>query len=687
MDTENKKELNFIHVWFKTKKNAQAHHTSNYKDSNNEKETIDVLRRGQAFTLFLKTNRHLQNQDHVRLQFLSGLDYSYMVVELSLVPSSSSQGWHLKRIKQSDAKREVKIIITSPPDAMVGKYKLCMKRDGSRSIMSKEFFIIFNPWCAEDTVFMPNEEDRAEHVLNDTGYIYMGFAKQIKEKPWTFGQFEKHILHCCFSLLTHLQPRELQSPVLVSRSICTMMCAVNNGVLVGNWSGDYSNGTAPYVWTSSVPILQQHYVTGLPVCFGQCWVFSGILTTALRAVGIPARSVTNFESAHDTGKNLTVDIYLDDSGQTIGDLTKDSVWNFHVWADAWMKRPDLPQGNDGWQVLDSTPQEISDGGFRAGPAPLSAIRQGNVLLKYDTKFIFTEVNGDKLIWLVKQDQGRDKNTLIAVETMSIGKNISTKMVGQNRRQDITSEYKYPEGSPEERKAMERASGRLHPGEDQPGSPSTDSSLRVSVIECSVEIGHPIILTLVLERKTATPQTVNISCYLNLQTYTGKKKKGLGIIRKSQKITNQESQVTLTMDTNSYIHNLGMVDDELVIKGFIITEIAGSRERVATEVTLCFLYQGFHIEMPSTGKVHQELLLICKLKNTLPIPLTNMRFSVESLGIVTTESLDQGTLPPGQSLQFEMRCIPMRTGPRKIIVRFTSREVKEVHVEKMVLITD
>ncbi|XP_008847722.1 protein-glutamine gamma-glutamyltransferase 4 isoform X3 [Nannospalax galili] len=596
-------ELNFIHVWFKTKKNAQAHHTSNYKDSNNEKETIDVLRRGQAFTLFLKTNRHLQNQDHVRLQFLSGLDYSYMVVELSLVPSSSSQGWHLKRIKQSDAKREVKIIITSPPDAMVGKYKLCMKRDGSRSIMSKEFFIIFNPWCAEDTVFMPNEEDRAEHVLNDTGYIYMGFAKQIKEKPWTFGQFEKHILHCCFSLLTHLQPRELQSPVLVSRSICTMMCAVNNGVLVGNWSGDYSNGTAPYVWTSSVPILQQHYVTGLPVCFGQCWVFSGILTTALRAVGIPARSVTNFESAHDTGKNLTVDIYLDDSGQTIGDLTKDSVWNFHVWADAWMKRPDLPQGNDGWQVLDSTPQEISD------------------------------------------------------------------------------------GSPEERKAMERASGRLHPGEDQPGSPSTDSSLRVSVIECSVEIGHPIILTLVLERKTATPQTVNISCYLNLQTYTGKKKKGLGIIRKSQKITNQESQVTLTMDTNSYIHNLGMVDDELVIKGFIITEIAGSRERVATEVTLCFLYQGFHIEMPSTGKVHQELLLICKLKNTLPIPLTNMRFSVESLGIVTTESLDQGTLPPGQSLQFEMRCIPMRTGPRKIIVRFTSREVKEVHVEKMVLITD
>ena len=63
------------------------------------------------------------------------------------------------------------------------------------------------------------------------------------------------------------------------------MCAVNNGVLVGNWSGAYSKGAAPYVWTSSVPILQQHFITKEPVCCGQCWVFSGILTTGRRQPG------------------------------------------------------------------------------------------------------------------------------------------------------------------------------------------------------------------------------------------------------------------------------------------------------------------------------------------------------------------------------------------------------------------
>lgn len=35
--------------------------------------------------------------------------------------------------------------------------------------------------------------------------------------------------------------------------------------------------------------------------------------------------------------------------------------NFHVWNDVWMKRKDLPEGFDGWQAIDSTPQEQSQG--------------------------------------------------------------------------------------------------------------------------------------------------------------------------------------------------------------------------------------------------------------------------------------------------------------------------------------
>jgi hypothetical protein len=60
---------------------------------------------------------------------------------------------------------------------------------------------------------------------------------------------------------------------------CQVSSANRKGVLTGNWSGNYSGGTAPTDWTSSVSILQEYYRTKKSVNYGQCWVFSGILTT------------------------------------------------------------------------------------------------------------------------------------------------------------------------------------------------------------------------------------------------------------------------------------------------------------------------------------------------------------------------------------------------------------------------
>ena len=67
---------------------------------------------------------------------------------------------------------------------------------------------------------------------------------------------------------------------------------------------------------------------------------------------------------------------------------------------------------------------------------------GHVYLPYDTGFVFAEVNGDSVYWDVKKDGSMKART---VDEHSIGSFISTKAPGSKEREDLTEEYKYPDG--------------------------------------------------------------------------------------------------------------------------------------------------------------------------------------------------------------------------------------------------
>ena len=56
--------------------------------------------------------------------------------------------------------------------------------------------------------------------------------------------------------------------------------------------------------------------------------------------------MTNFESAHDTDRSVTIDYHFDEDLQPMERFNNDSVWNFHVWNEAYMKRFDLPGKSD-----------------------------------------------------------------------------------------------------------------------------------------------------------------------------------------------------------------------------------------------------------------------------------------------------------------------------------------------------
>lgn len=57
-------------------------------------------------------------------------------------------------------------------------------------------------------------------------------------------------------------------------------CNDDKGVIEGRWNGDYEGGTKPWSWNDSGKILEEWRNNDMaPVKYGQCWVFSGLLTT------------------------------------------------------------------------------------------------------------------------------------------------------------------------------------------------------------------------------------------------------------------------------------------------------------------------------------------------------------------------------------------------------------------------
>ncbi|KAG8513403.1 Protein-glutamine gamma-glutamyltransferase 6 [Galemys pyrenaicus] len=453
-------------------RNGAAHHTQEYPGPEL------VVRRNQTFALTLELSRALDSEEDVIFTVETGPQASEALRTKAVFQTAELEvgdGW--TAVKEAQAENTVTVCLASPPDAVVGRYLLSARVSSRRKHSDRklgEFVLLFNPWCPEDDVFLASEEERQEYVLNDSGIIFRGVEKHIRAQGWNFGQvsraqaggrrpgaqvrclwgqFEEDILNICLSILDRSPSHQddpatdvsrRHDPIYVSRVVSAMVNSNNDrGVVQGQWQGKYGGGTSPLHWRGSVDILRRWFKGRFkPVKYGQCWVFAGVMCTVLRCLGIATRVVSNFNSAHDTDRNLSVDKYVDSFGRTLEDLTEDSMWNFHVWNESWFARQDLGPSYNGWQVLDATPQEESEGVFRCGPASVTAIREGDVHLAHDGPFVFAEVNADYITWLWHGDEHRER---VYSDTKKIGRCISTKAVGSNSRVDITGLYKYPEG--------------------------------------------------------------------------------------------------------------------------------------------------------------------------------------------------------------------------------------------------
>ena len=312
--------------------NGAKHKTNQYELVSQKKACI--VRRGDIFNLALRCRDRAfdVNKDRISLTFEFGLNPSVFKGTKAVTEmlqkrdfSLSSDNWETlfdRRLGQ-----RIELMVRVPANAPVGLWRLTVdtwqegptRYSHQRTFRTEEqLYILFNPFVDSDLVYLSHPAGREEFVMTDVGKLYGGSHNNIQGRPWIFGQFRDSVLPAITHLLdkaTQLKDSERGDPVKVSRAISAVVNSNDDkGLLRGRWDGYYVDGTPPFEWTGSVPILEEYMKSGgnASVKYGQCWVFSGVVTTICRALGIPCRSVTNYVSAHDTDGSLTVDKYVKD---------------------------------------------------------------------------------------------------------------------------------------------------------------------------------------------------------------------------------------------------------------------------------------------------------------------------------------------------------------------------------------
>ncbi|XP_063310997.1 protein-glutamine gamma-glutamyltransferase K [Pelobates fuscus] len=652
--------------------NRQSHHTDQY-----EYEDL-IVRRGKPFKICINFKRSFNiksDQIAVILQMANG-----QPITLPLIKEFDEGGWGCQVSDVSGQK--VMLWVNTSAQAPVGKYQLSVRTQcpgGSYAHptdSSLKVYLLFNPWCRMDAVFMDNEAWLQEYVLNENGRIYYGTEYQIGERSWSYGQFDKGVLDAVMYILDRggLSPTSRGDPISVTRVVSALVNSMDdNGVVAGSWADDYPDGVNPVAWVGSVDILLRFHQTGSSVKYGQCWVFAGVTTTVLRCLGIPGRTITNFASAHDTDKNLTFDVYFDENMKPLEDKNSDSVWNYHCWNDCWMTRPDLPPGYSGWQAIDATPQETSSGTYCCGPSPLLAIKNGLVNIKHDTPFIFSEVNSDKVFY---QRMANGQFKKVHVEERAVGHCISTKAVGSNAREDITYLYKYPEGSAEERNSV-RTAAQYGNKPMAVAEPLTSDDIVMTVeSQDGVLTGSDINVRVLLNNRSSSRRSLSLTMSVAVMYYNGVCKESFKNDTRNVSINPGETKsVGMLVSYNEYrTHLLDQAAMMLTVSG-IVQETS---QKLAKQHTFRIRTPDLAITVHGEAVVGQQITAEIKFQNPLEIVLHNAVFHVEGPGLQRPKTVPVGDIGPRKTVSIQENFTPQRPGPRQFIASLESNELNQVH---------
>ncbi|GCB73896.1 hypothetical protein scyTo_0002978 [Scyliorhinus torazame] len=679
--------------------------------NNTEHHTIGIdqdrllVRRGQEFRL---------NVEFKHRAFVEGEDHLAILLDTGPAPSeadgtrikvlNSSVKWDKWTFGLQSTPALIHLTVQSPPNACTGHYQidLSLHPSGSESIQrinAGDFRLLFNPWCAEDAVYLPDEDLLQEYILNENGLLYHGSYANIYTLPWNFGQLEKDVIDICFQILDNSPPAlknpladapRRSDPVHISRTVTAMVNSNDDkGVLLGRWDGNYSDGIAPTRWTGSLPILRLWSSSGAEkVRYGQCWVFAAVACTVLRCLGIPTRCVTNYSSAHDTDGNLKVDQYYSSEDYSrMPSKRKDmvclgrTVKNGHLGEAVESKLHHQLQssGQDQEECYYNIAQDdippvsyssvlAPSGVYCCGPCPVKAIKEGHVDVKYDAVFIFAEVNADVVYWLVNKDGSRKE---LGVKQHQVGKQIITKSAYADEREDLTNDYKYPEGSTKEREVYNKAGMKIRSANIQ------QKNLKISIKYAQPILGSDFDVYFNIVNHGFMDKDIHLTLAATTVIYNGFiltefGKRSTTFMLKAATVQKE----VLRLKYKDYGEHLS---EHNLIRLTAMLRCKGTSEISLKECDIALNLPRLTVKVVGEPILYRDLTVQIKFSNPLPITLTGGIFTVEGTGLTDLQEIKSPTaaIHPGQEVVVKVSFKPSKTGLRKLMVDFDSNRLRDV----------
>uniref|UniRef100_A0A8D0KV59 Transglutaminase-like domain-containing protein n=1 Tax=Strix occidentalis caurina TaxID=311401 RepID=A0A8D0KV59_STROC len=657
---------------FKITMNNNNHHTEEIST-----ERL-MVRRGQPFTITVSFSAPIHS-------YLRQLKRTFLIVQTGSHPSKadgtqtefpiSSLG---DQRQWSAALREQDpcfwtISVNTPANAPIGQYTLLLYASKSSHLLGN-FTLLFNPWCQDDEVFLANEAQRQEYILNQEGVIYWGTENAVLAQPWDFSQVSKR---SSMSVLFYSHQQQKGAYLLC------LNCDEFRGILTECETGQYCNGTPPSKWLGSSPILRQWVVSQCkPVRYGQCWVFAAVMCSVLRCLGIPTRVVTGFTWAHNTNSSLSVDEYYNEDGTLLTQDKSAHIWTFHVWNECWMARADLLPEYSGWQALDATCPSF------CGPTPVQAIKKGDTEVDYDVCYFFAAVNAKCQVWIQKAD---DSLKPALGGTKYTGNNISTKSVGSERCEDITHNYKYPEGSLQEKEVLDKAYRKVKKLE------TTSSSSKTQFSSIPTALEEPVNLFIHLQSKSCLLLGQDVPLSIEVSNHSGREK-SIHLVAGAQSLHYNGVPVTqlwkeefhFILKSNEGKDSTGcMASISKLGENHLVRLTAVLREEdsiymyfAQEEISICD--PPLTIEFPENMVQYQPSTAKISLLNSLTEPLEKCVIVVGGRGLIYRQrKYTLGSVQAKSIQQLQIPFTPTQAGPRRLTAHLTCLQLQNLKSYKTI----